>query len=173
MAGKRKRRSTRDEPPPANDAAELPASARSDLSLRHFLFGWLGLALFALMGLALETMHGLKIDFYLDVRHDTRRLMWTLAHTHGTLFSLANIALAVTIQSLNLPTAKLLQFASVCLILAWITMPAGFFLGGIWLYGGDPGRGIVLAPVGGILFLISAMSVAITVKKIDAQTERD
>lgn len=165
MAGKRKRRSTSDTSSPTSDASKLPESCL-DLSYRHFFVGWIGLALFASLGLALETMHGLKLDFYLDVRHETRRLMWTLAHTHGTLFSLVNIALAVTIRSLSLPAAKLLRFASVCMILALITMPAGFFLGGIWLYGGDPGQGIVLAPAGGILFLIGAICVAIAVKKV-------
>ena len=116
-------------------------------------------------------MHGLKIDFYLDVRHDTRRLMWTLAHTHGTLFSLAHIALAVTIRSLDLLSNKLLLTASGCLTMAWITMPMGFFLGGIWLYGGDPGRGIVLAPVGGILFLTATIIVAAVIKKNRAASQ--
>ena len=164
MAGKRRSRSTRDKSLQADDATKLAASG-ADLSLRHFYCGWLGLALFALLGLGLEAMHAFKIDFYLDVRHETRRLMWTLAHAHGTLFSLANIALAVTIRSLNLPINRWLQFASVCLILAWITMPLGFFLGGIWLYGGDPGRGILLAPIGGILFFLAAISVAMSVKQ--------
>jgi hypothetical protein len=33
-------------------------------------------------------------------------------------------------------------------------MPLGFFLGGLKFYGGDPGLGIVLVPIGAALLLL-------------------
>jgi hypothetical protein len=38
-------------------------------------------------------------------------------------------------------------------------MPLGFLLGGVVIYGGDPGLPIVLAPLGG-LFLVGAVGLA-------------
>ena len=164
MARKRSR------PPKKTTASESSTATVShddqverNLAQRHFSIGWAGLAIFAILGLFLESMHGLKLDYYLDVRNETRRLMWTLAHTHGTLFSLANIALAATIHSLNLDENRL-SIASSCVLGALLIMPAGFFFGGVWLYGGDPGWGIILAPIGGILFVIGTALVAIATR---------
>ena len=43
---------------------------------------------------------------------------------------------------------------------ASILMPAGFFLGGLFIYSGDPGLGILLVPVGGALLLAAVFLVA-------------
>jgi len=43
-------------------------------------------------------------------------------------------------------------------------MPAGFFLGGVRVYAGDPGVGIVLVPVGGLLLLAAVLLTALSVK---------
>ena len=51
---------------------------------RHTKLGWRLLLLFLTLGIALELMHGLKLRLYLDVNNETRRLMWTLAHAHGS-----------------------------------------------------------------------------------------
>ncbi len=54
--------------------------------------------MFLTLGLILETLHGFKVGFYLDVSNSTRRLMWTLAHVHGTLLSILNLVLAMSIR---------------------------------------------------------------------------
>ena len=100
--------------------------------------------------MVLEILHGLKLDLYLDVRNSTRRLMWSLAHAHGTLFSLVHIGFAVTVSRLQEPMAPT---ASRCFTWALLIFPLGFLLGGIWLHGGDPGLGIFLVPVGALLLL--------------------
>ena len=51
---------------------------------RHLRIGYWALALFVTMGLLLETLHAFKVGAYLDVQNETRRLMWRLAHAHGT-----------------------------------------------------------------------------------------
>ena len=40
-------------------------------------------------------------------------------------------------------------------------MPAGFFLGGTIIYGGDPGLGIILLPIGAVLLLIAVLLTAV------------
>ncbi|MFQ5556715.1 MAG: hypothetical protein ACE5GB_04305, partial [Acidimicrobiales bacterium] len=65
---------------------------------RHFRFGWWSLLLFLTLGIALETLHGLKIGWYLNVSNQTRRLLWTLSHAHGTLLALVHIAFAATLH---------------------------------------------------------------------------
>ena len=124
------------------------------LSRRHLLAGWAGLLIFLSFGIILESLHGLKLNYYLDSRNVTRRLMWTLAHAHGTLFSLIQIAFAVSLNSLRAQSPKALKVVSRCLIGSLITMPLGFFLGGLSLYGGDPGVGIFLVPVGALMMLM-------------------
>ena len=43
---------------------------------------------------------------------------------------------------------------------ATLLMPAGFFLGGVTVYSGDPGLGIVLVPVGGLLLFVAVLLTA-------------
>lgn len=133
------------------------------LSRRHLLIGWTGLLIFLALGIALELLHGFKADYYLDTRNTTRRLMWTLAHTHGTLFSLVNIAFAVSLSRIASVQEALLPWASRGLFGALLLMPLGFFLGGWKFYGGDPGLGILLVPIGAALLLlgVSAFLVAL------------
>ena len=47
-----------------------------------------------------------------------------------------------------------------CLIGASILMPGGFFLGGWVTYGGDPGLGIFLLPIGAFLLFMGVFGVA-------------
>jgi hypothetical protein len=106
---------------------------------------------FLTMGLLLESLHALKIQSYLGVQQETRRLMWTLAHAHGTLLGLLNLAFAFTVRVAIGWTGTRRTVASRLLGVATILMPAGFFLGGWFTYSGDPGLGILLVPVGGVL----------------------
>ena len=123
---------------------------RETLASRHMRFGWLLIFTYVLLGLLLEVMHGFKVAFYLDVENEARRLVWTLAHTHGTLIGVLNLLFAYD---------SLFQTASGCFTAAGVLMPLGFFLGGIVIYGGDPGLPVLLAPVGGALLVVA---VAIT-----------
>jgi hypothetical protein len=127
----------------------------AEIIRRHLKVGWWGLLLFLTFGIVLEAMHGFKISYYLGVTNQTRRLMWTLAHAHGTLLALINLALAATTRLLNLPS-KQRKLASTLLVSATILMPGGFFLGGLKFYAGDPGFGILLLPLGA-LFLFTAV----------------
>ena len=125
---------------------------------RHFLAGWWLLLVFVAMGTMLEAFHGLKVGFYLDLGNATRRLMWTLAHAHGVLLGLVNIAFAVTLQSWSIPAEKA-RITSASLLGASVLLPGGFLLGGIVVYGGDPGLGVLLTPVGAVLLLVAALLV--------------
>ncbi len=71
------------------------------LQRRHLLIGWLGLLVFLTLGVVLEALHGFKAGFYLDAHNSARRLMWTLCHAHGTLFSLVHIAFACSLGLLE------------------------------------------------------------------------
>ncbi|HCH66773.1 MAG TPA: hypothetical protein DFR83_28480 [Deltaproteobacteria bacterium] len=128
------------------------------MARRHLRLGWLGLAAFVVMGLVLEALHAFKTPLYLDVGHETRRLMWTLAHAHGTLLSLVQLAVASTAVLLGGEVVS--QAASRALLVGWVLLPVGFFLGGIGTFGGDPGAGIFLAPVGAAATLVGAGLVA-------------
>ncbi len=133
-------------------------SAVSETSLRHLRIGWLTIALFGLLGLVLETFHGFKVGAYLDRANETRRLMWTLAHAHGTLIGVLHLAMAFTLQSVGLDGPRV-QRASTALLAAGALLPAGFFLGGVRFYAGDPGLGIALVPIGAVLLIYAAAQV--------------
>ncbi len=132
----------------------------ADYMRLHLRFGWWSLLCFLALGLVLETMHGFKVGWYLDVSNSTRRLMWTLAHAHGTLTSLVHLVFALALHTLPSAAGRWLRFASACLIAATILLPGGFFLGGIVIYAGDPGVGIVLSPMGGVMLMIGVFLAA-------------
>jgi len=136
------------------------------LSRRHFLVGWWSVFGFAGLGLLLEAFHGFKIGAYLDVSNETRRLMWTLAHAHGTLLGLVHIVFGLTLVQLpRLPPAAV-RLASQALVGASIFLPLGFFLGGVRFYAGDPGLGIALVPVGAVLLLAGVWQIARAVSRV-------
>ncbi len=126
----------------------------------HVRFGWWSLLLFLTLGITLEALHGFKVAWYLDVSNETRRLMWTLAHAHGVLLSLIHVVFGLTVHQLTNHTARWRHFASRCMFGASVLLPGGFFLGGIYVYGGDPGLGILLVPVGALLLFIAVLLIA-------------
>ena len=130
-----------------------------DYGRRHLRFGWWSLLVFASAGLVLESLHGFKVRAYLDTSNETRRLMWTLAHAHGTLLAIVNLAAGLTWRSAPAlpPNARLVSSA---LIAAAVLLPGGFFLGGVMFYAGDPGIGTLLVPVGAVLLLFALFSIA-------------
>ncbi len=159
---------------PIQTPSEAPAGVEDSLAIvvrRHLRFGWMSLLVFLTLGLALEAMHGFKVQAYLNVMNETRRLMWTLAHAHGTLLGLAHIAFAFTVHCTPAWPARRRTIASGALIGAGVLMPGGFFLGGIWVYAGDPGLGIVLVPVGGVLLFVAVLLAALSLQhfQIDAR----
>lgn len=126
----------------------------------HFRFGWWTLAIFALGGIGLEALHAFKVPIYLDVGNETRRLMWTLAHAHGTLLGLMHLGWGATVAHLDNADEKAVGRATQLLRAATVLLPGGFALGGIWIYGSDPGLGAVfLAPIGGLV-LVAALIMA-------------
>jgi len=100
------------------------------------------------------------VAFYLDPAHRNRRLLWTLAHAHGTLLALVNVAFAAGLTQLGRWDERPLRLASFFLIDALVLLPAGFFLGGLGHTEVDPGPGILLVPVGALLLLVGVGLVA-------------
>jgi len=138
-------------PSTIHETSPAPADA-SRIVRRHFVVGWWLLLVFLVLGSVLEVLHGLKIGWYVDVSNATRRLMWTLAHAHGSLVGLINIAFASTIRGGLVRTSDH-AVTSACMLGGSILLPGGFLLGGLVVYGGDPGLGVYLTPVGAALLL--------------------
>ncbi len=136
------------------------APTPADTSRTHLRVGWWSLLVFLTLGLVLETLSGFKVGLYLDVSNSTRRLMWTLAHTHGTLLSVVNIVFGLSIPVAPHWEERSRALASRCLLLALLLMPLGFFLGGVRIYGGDPSLGVLLVPPGGFLLFVAVLLTA-------------
>jgi hypothetical protein len=131
-----------------------------DYARRHLRFGWWSLFVFATLGLVLESLQGFKVRAYLDVANETRRLMWTLAHAHGTLLGVVHVIFALTVRASRDLAAQNLRPISIALIAASALLPGGFFLGGVVFYSGDPGVGVLLVPIGAILLLFALFAIA-------------
>ena len=141
----------------------MSSSEQADrLMRRHLSAGWWGLGLYLLLGVVLEGLHATKAGLYLDVGNETRRLLFRLAHAHGTLLALVNIVYGLTIRVVPSAASAL---ASGSLLVVLLLMPAGFFLGGIWAQGGDPGLGAVLIPAGALALVLGVTVVATSVSK--------
>lgn len=143
--------------------ADSPARTTRALARRHLRLGWWGLALFVALGLTLESLHGFKARFYLDVTASSRRLMWTLAHAHGALLCLVNIAFALTLGQIDPAEprqARRMALASAGLLVGTLLVPAGFFLGGTRIHAGDPGLGVLLVPPGALALIAAVVLTA-------------
>jgi hypothetical protein len=131
-----------------------------DYAERHIRFGWWSLLLFAALGLVLESLNGFKVRWYLDVSNETRRLMWTLAHAHGTLLALVHVIYGLTLRTATDTRRTDQRLVSSALTAASILLPGGFFLAGIAFFSGDPGVGILLVPLGAALLLVAVYRIA-------------
>ena len=145
-----------------------PAISGVTESDRHLRFGWTLLFVSVLIGIGLETLHGFKGSWYLDVGNEVRRLMFTLAHAHATGLALVNIAAGLTVR--NVAGFRLRSSVSFALIWSSIVMPAGFLLGGIVVYGGDPGLGVWLVPIGAALLLYAIGGIALEIRSTREST---
>ncbi len=137
----------------------------NQIAVRHLFVGWWGVVLFMALGVLLESLHGLKLGYYLSVDNETRRFMWTLAHAHGTLFSLLQAVFGLTIKAAiteGSVSRAAPRLASNLSLFGWATVPVGFFLGGLWFYGGDPGPGIFLVPIGAFAILFGVALFSLT-----------
>jgi hypothetical protein len=119
------------------------------------MIGWSALLLFLSLGAFLEFLHGFKFGFYLDPENKLRRLLWTLAHAHGTLLALIQIAFAAGLMHFGRWTASRLKLVSFFLLDATLLIPLGFFLGGLSPSEGDPSLGILLVPAGALLLFVA------------------
>ena len=160
-----------------NERPGVLRPATRHLVSSHLRFGWRSLLLFLTLGAVLETMHGLKVGWYLDVANDARRLMWTLAHAHGTLLSLVHVAFAATVYLRSVATGgedqageKWLPRSSSFLTASTFLLPGGFFLGGIFVHGGDPGLAVLLVPFGAVCLFVS---VVLTLRGLSSAGERN
>jgi hypothetical protein len=142
----------------------------------HFRWGWNSLLVFLTLGFLLEALHGFKAGFYLDASSETRRLMWTLAHAHGTLISLVHLAFAAYLNTGIDWRRGRFELASRFLMAGSILLPVSFFLSGLYTYDGDPGLFVYLAPFGALflfvaVYLIAASAMAARPEKLNRDLE--
>jgi hypothetical protein len=168
MSKKRRRNAPATSQQEADTAAAGPddiAPPTGGLVRTHLKIGWFGLLIFLCLGIALEALHGFKSAWYLDVGNETRRLMFTLAHAHGVLLSLVNVAFAFTLTAIPSLAGGRGRLISRLLFAAIILLPSGFFLGGFFIQGGDPGLGILVVPVGALALLGGVAMTALAIGK--------
>ena len=140
---------------------------------RHLRFGWWSLLVFLALGIALDAMHGFKVGWYLDTVNETRRLMFTLSHAHGTLLGLMHLGFAATVRALPGWTGASRERASNLLLAGGVLLPLGFLLGGIVVYEGDPGLGVLLTPIGAACLLAAVLLTALGVHSAASQSSRN
>ena len=142
------------------EASPVPSGDPPPLVRRHLRIGWWSLLCFLTLGIVLEALHGFKVDWYLNVANETRRLTWTLAHAHGVLVSILHIVFAATVFMWGAERPRWGRPVSACLTAALVLLPGGFFLGGVVIHSGDPGRGILLVPAGAALLFAAVLLTA-------------
>jgi hypothetical protein len=124
-------------------------------------FGWWALLCYVSLGITLEVLHGLKIGWYLEI--ETRRLMWTLGHAHGGLLALVNVVFGIMLRVMG-ENSRWQHSATICLLLATVLLPRGFFLAGIRVYESDPGVGIFLVPLGAVFLFVGVLLTAMNAR---------
>ncbi len=145
--------------------APLARPALSRLARRHVALGLWALLLFITLGAALEGLHAFKADAYLNAENEARRLMWRLAHAHGTLLSLLHVVFGVLAGGGYLKGSSLLRLSSGALSAALLLLPCGFFLGGVVLRGGDPGPLVLLVPPGAVCLFAAVLLAALSLDR--------
>jgi hypothetical protein len=120
---------------------------------------WLGIAVWMSFGLLLESLIGYRVPLYLN--DDLRRELFRLAHTHGASLNMVLLLAAICIER-GLAAGNIAIWA---LRLGVIIMPLGFLLGGIWHTESDPGIGIFLSPLGGVLVIFGVIHLAVSALK--------
>ncbi len=139
----------------------------AQLARRHIAVGLWALLLFVTLGTALEALHAFKADVYLNAENEARRLMWRLAHAHGTLIALVHIVFGLLVGARQLVLTPRLRLAAGALAAALLLIPGGFFLGGVVLMGGDPGPAVLLVPPGAVCLIAAVLLSALSVRPSD------
>jgi hypothetical protein len=134
--------------------------ALQQLARRHHRLGWWALAGFAAAGLVLESLQGFRTPWYVDADVDTRRTMFRLAHAHGALLGVVNLAFAAMLHNGMLARLETPARTSMLLLVGSLAIPIGFVLGGVWFVQADPGYGILLVPAGALALLAALLSIA-------------
>ncbi|MCC5021629.1 MAG: hypothetical protein J6386_01915 [Candidatus Synoicihabitans palmerolidicus] len=122
-------------------------------------FGWWALLAYLSCSIVLEALHGFKVGWYLDVGNETRRLMLTLGHAHGSLLALVTVMAGVVVREATAKTMP--RGIGWCIKGATCLLPAGFLLAGLGVRGGDPGPADFLVPVGAGLLLVGVARMAL------------
>lgn len=142
---------------------EPPPSAQ--LARRHVALGLWALLVFITLGATLEALHAFKADAYLNVENDARRLLWRLAHAHGTLLAILHLVFGLLLGSGYFQESSKLRIASGALRAALVLLPGGFFLGGVATRGGDPGPFVLLVPPGAICLFAAVLLAALSLRR--------
>jgi hypothetical protein len=133
----------------------------------HLMLGFSALTLFIILGVVLESLHALKAPLYLDAENETRRLMWRLAHAHGTLIALLQLGVSWLFAQLGESSfEKAAPLISRCFNASLLLLPTGFFLGGATAVDGDPGLGILLVPMGAVFLFAGALLSVLEIRKL-------
>lgn len=127
-----------------------------ELSRRHHRTGWVALGLFVSVGLVLDALLAFEVNGYRGGAEGRRFI--ALGHAHGALLALVNLAFVQTLERVTEFAEA--TVASRCLLVATVFLPAGFILGGLFPFEGDPGVAIWLVPVGGIALLVACLLTA-------------
>jgi hypothetical protein len=142
--------------PPQAERTQAPDS----YVRRHLRLGWWLLLVFLSLGFVLEMLLGFKVPWYVNVASEARQTMWRLGHAHGTLLALVHIAFGLTLHVAPPARPGLRRAASRALVAASLCLPGGFFLGGCFIHGGDPGLGVLLVPVGAVFLFGGTLATA-------------
>ncbi len=118
--------------------------------------GYYLLAVSIPFGVTLEALHGLKVHAYLGSA--LRRELWRLAHAHGTLLGI--LCLVFVALAERHVAARVRASVANRLALGAVSMPVGFFLGGILSSEGDPSLGVLLVPAGAVMLILALSQAA-------------
>lgn len=147
-------------PGDSREVLDTSLSPQGALVRLHLRVGWWSLFVFLTLGFGLEMLHAFKVGLYLNVSNEPRRLMWTLAHAHGTLLALVHLAFAATVSWNSAWNPGSRRAASACLLTSCLLVPLGFLLGGLSIRDGDPGLGVALVPPGALLLMVGVFLTA-------------
>jgi hypothetical protein len=140
---------------------EIKVENSKSVALHGLLFqAWLSIAVWMSFGLLLEGMIGYRIPAYLN--DEIRRELFRLAHTHGALL---NVILLLAGLGINAGLVAPSKIALLILRVGVIAMPLGFLLGGVWHTESEPGLGVWLAPLGGLMVILGAVDLAFSAFK--------
>ncbi len=143
---------------PKKEEEKIPVPQTIPTPVAGLLFqAWLSIAVWISFGLLLESLIGYRVPAYLN--DPVRRELFRLAHIHGAFLSVVLLGASLCIDRLLVAPSLAAVWP---LRIGAVVMPLGFLLGGIWHFEGEPGLGIWLAPLGGLLVIFGVVNLAIS-----------